>query len=82
MTSRFLLIGLGALIGFSPLSAIAQSDAPAQSMQVAQATTTTAASATPRGSYKRHTRNQGNLSRERARAAAEHKRMMRHGPTN
>jgi hypothetical protein len=82
MTKKLLAITLGALIGLSPLAAIAQSDAPAQPMQVAQAASGAATSATPRGSHNRQMRARGNLSRERARAAAEHKRMMRHTGTN
>jgi hypothetical protein len=79
MKKMFVATSLGALVAFSPLAAMAQSAAPAQAEQVAQVDT--AAPATPRGSHRRHLRNQGNLSRERARASAEHMRMMRHAPT-
>ncbi len=78
MKTTLVAMSLGALVALSPLYAMAQSAAPAQAEQVAQADT--AASATPRGSHRRHLRNQGNLSRERARASAEHMRMMRHAP--
>jgi hypothetical protein len=79
MKKMFVATSLGALVAFSPLTAMAQSAAPAQAEQVAQADTT--APVTPRGSHRRHLRDQGNLSRERARASAEHMRMMRHAPT-
>ena len=69
-------ITFGALVAFSPLAAMAQSAAPTQGEQVAQADT--AAPATPRGSHSRHMRSQRNLSRERARASAEHMRTRHH----
>lgn len=75
----FAAIGLGVVIALSPLAAMAQTEGPAQTEQLAQAAPA-AAPATPRGSHRRHLRNQGNLSRERARASAEHMRMMRHAP--
>ena len=80
MMNRFAAISVGAVIALSPLAVEAQSVKPAQFEQVAQADTT-AAPATPRGSHKRHLRNQGNSSRERTRASAEHRRMMRQAPT-
>jgi hypothetical protein len=80
MKKTFVTISLGAIIVFSPLGAMAQSDGLAQPEQVAQAAPA-AAPETPRGSHRRHLRNQGNLSRERARASAEHMRTMRHAPT-
>jgi hypothetical protein len=79
MKTRFLAISLGALIGLSPLVAVAQSEGSAEPMQVAQASTS-AAPTTSRGSHRRHVRNQRNRSRERARASAEHKRTMREAP--
>jgi hypothetical protein len=78
MKTTLVAMSLGALVALSPLYAMAQSAGPAQAEQVAQADT--AAPATPRGSHRRHLRSQGNQSRERARASAEHMRMMRHAP--
>jgi hypothetical protein len=57
MMNRFAAISVGAVIALSPLAVEAQSVEPAQFEQVAQADTT-AAPATPRGSHKRHLRNQ------------------------
>jgi hypothetical protein len=80
MMNTFVAIAFGAVIVFSPLAAMAQSEGPAEPEQVAQAAPA-AAPETPRGSHRRHLRSQGNLSRERARASAEHMRTMRHAPT-
>jgi hypothetical protein len=79
MMNRFAAISAGAVIALSPLAVEAQSVTPAQLEQVAQADTT-AAPATPRGSHRRHLRNKGNTSRERARSGAEHRRMTRQAP--
>jgi hypothetical protein len=61
MIKTFVAIGLGAVIAFSPLAAMAQS-----------------AHAAGGGSYNKHMRHSRNLSRERARAGAEHARAARH----
>jgi hypothetical protein len=71
---RFLaMIGVGAIMAFSPLVAVAQSDN--QPMQVAQASTPSA-HAGGGGSHSRHQRHRANQSKERARASAEHMRKM------
>ena len=82
MKNSFVAIGLGAVIVFSPLAAMAQSEGPAQPEQVAQAASasTGTAHAGGGGSHRRHLRHSGNTSRDRARASAEHMRMMRHAP--
>jgi hypothetical protein len=67
MIKTFVAIGLGAVIVFSPLAAMAQS-------------TSGTAHAGGGGSHRSHMRHSGNMSRERARASAEHMRMMRHAP--
>ena len=71
MLKTIALIGLGAAIAF-PLPAIAQtyqSAAPAASAPAATA---------PTGSHRSQMRHRANLSKERARASAEHMRNMRH----
>jgi hypothetical protein len=82
MLRTFVAISLGAVIGFSPLAAVAQSEGPAQPEQVAQAApaATGTAHAAGGGSHRRHLRHRGNQSRERARASAEHMRQMRMAP--
>ncbi len=67
------LIGLivaGAAIACSPLGATAQTGQPA-------AASTHHATHTPTGSYRSQMRHRSNMSRERARAGAEHVRTMR-----
>ena len=82
MKNKFVAIGLGAVIVFSPLAAMAQSEGLAQPEQVAQAAPapTGTAHAAGRGSHSRHMRHRANTHKERARAGAEHMRMMRHAP--
>ena len=67
MKNSFVAIGLGAVIALAPLAALAQS-------------ATGTAHAGGGGSYRSHMRHSGNMSRERARASAEHMRTMRHAP--
>ena len=67
MKRTFVAIGLNAVIVFSPMAAMAQS-------------ATGTAHAGGGGSHRSHMRHSGNMSRERARASAEHMRMMRHAP--
>ena len=67
MKNTFVAIGLGAVIAFSPLAALAQS-------------ATGTAHAGGGGSHRSHLRHSANTSRERARASAEHVRTMRHAP--
>ena len=67
MIKTFVVIGLGAVIVFSPLAAMAQS-------------ATGPAHAGGGGSHSRHIRHSRNAHKERARAGAEHMRMMRHAP--
>lgn len=82
MANTFVVIGLGALVAFSPLAAMAQSEGPAQTEQLAQAApaATGTAHAAGGGSHRRHLRHRSNLSKERARAGAEHMRKMRMAP--
>jgi hypothetical protein len=82
MVKTFVGIGLGALIGLSPLAAMAQSDGSAQPMQVAQAApaATGSAHAAGGGSHRRHLRHRANTHKERARAGAEHMRQMHMAP--
>jgi hypothetical protein len=79
MLTKFVAIGLGAVIGLAPLAAVAQTE------QLAQAAPAAAPAATPAhaaggGSHRRHLRHRSNQSRERARAGAEHLRQMRTAP--
>jgi hypothetical protein len=67
MIKTFVAIGLGAVIVFAPLTAMAQS-------------TTGTAHAGGGGSHSRHMRYSRNAHKERARAGAEHVRHMRHAP--
>jgi hypothetical protein len=67
MMKTFAVLGLGAVIVFSPLAAVAQS-------------ATGSAHAGGGGSHSRHMRHSSNAHKERARAGAEHMRMMRHAP--
>ena len=67
MMKTFAVLGLGAVIVFSPLAAVAQS-------------ATGSAHAGGCGSHSRHMRHSSNAHKERARAGAEHMRMMRHAP--
>jgi hypothetical protein len=76
----FAAIGFGAVIAFSPLAAMAQSDGTPAPMQVAQATTGSPAHAGGGGSHSRHLRHRANTHKERARAGAEHMRQMRTAP--
>ena len=65
MLKMIALIGVGTAIAFTPLPTIAQ--------------TVPAASATaPTGSHSSQMRHRANMSKERARASAEHMRHMRH----
>ena len=74
MLKTIALIGLGtALLAFTPLPAIAQTDqsaAPAASAPAATAAT---------GSHKSQMRHRANMSKERARASV-HMRQMQHKP--
>ena len=67
MIKTFVVIGLGAIMVFAPLAAMAQSTAGT-------------AHAGGGGSHRSHMRHSGNMSRERARASAEHMRTIRHAP--
>jgi len=69
MVNRIVSIGLAVTLTFAPLAAIAQTNQPAA----------TSATAVPRtgagaGSNAARTRHRGTLSRQRARATAEHAR--------
>jgi hypothetical protein len=63
MLKTIALIGLGAAIAFTPLPTIAQ---------------TAPAATAPTGSHSSQMRHRANMSKERARASAEHMRHMRH----
>jgi hypothetical protein len=71
MLRTFAVVGLGAAIALSPLAALAQTAPPAASAEH-HATTHK-----PTGSYRSQMRHTRNTSKERARAGAEHMRMMR-----
>ena len=75
MTNKLAAIGLGAVIAFAPLAALAQTE------QLAQAATTEAApaAAAPTSSKARH-RHRHNQSKQRARAGAHHMHKMRTTP--
>jgi hypothetical protein len=75
MVNKFAAIGVSAVIAFSPLAALADTN-----QQLAQAAPTTGANSTaaPTGSHRSQMRHRSNLSKERARASAEHMRKMRH----
>ena len=77
MKRTFVTICLGALVALSPLAAMAQSEGSPQPLQVAQAGTAHAGGG---GSHSRQMRHRANTHKERARAGAEHMRMMRHAP--
>jgi hypothetical protein len=66
MIKTFVAIGLGAVIVCAPLAAMAQSAAGT-------------AHAAGGGSHSRHLRHSRNAHKERARAGAEHMRVMRQG---
>jgi hypothetical protein len=76
MLNRFAAIGLGAVIALSPLAALAQTDQ--QLAQAAPAAGAPGATPAPSGSHRSQMRNRANTHKERARASAEHMRMMRH----
>jgi hypothetical protein len=68
MLDKLAVIGLSAVIALSPLAAVAETYP-----QLAQAAAAT-------GSYGSQMRHRNNLSKEHARASAEHMRKMRHAP--
>jgi hypothetical protein len=70
MLNKLAAIGLSAVIALSPLAAVAETYP-----QLAQA-----AAAAATGSYGSQMRHRSNLSKEHARASAEHMRKMRHAP--
>ena len=73
-TNPIAALALGAAVILSPLAAFAQAD------QLAQAAPAAGASApTHSMSHRSYLRHRGNMSRERARASAEHMRKMRQG---
>lgn len=79
--NRFVAISLGALLGLSPLAAMAQSDGSAQPMRLAQAAPApSSAHAGGGGSHSRHLRHSRSTHKDRARAGAEHMRQMRTAP--
>jgi hypothetical protein len=77
MVNKLTAIGLSAVIALSPCVALAGTD-----QQLAQAAPAAGASPTPAptGSHKSQMRHRSNMSKERARASAEHMRKMRHTP--
>ena len=72
MLSKIALLGVGAALALAPLSAFAQSTAPA-----APGASATPAAA-PSGTHRSQMQHRNNISREGARASAEHMRHMRH----
>jgi hypothetical protein len=78
MLNKFAAIALGAVIALSPLAAFAETDQ--QLAQAAPAATGTSSATAPSGSFKSQMRHRSNMSKERARASAEHMRKMRHTP--
>ena len=78
MIRTFVVMGLGAVIVFTPLAATAQSE-PEQVAQATPAATGTA-HAGGGGSHRRHIRHSRNAHKERARAGAEYMRQMRTAP--
>jgi hypothetical protein len=75
MLTKFVAIGLGAVIALSPLAAFAETGE--QLAQAAPAATGTSTAAAPTGSYKSEMRRRSNTSKDRARASAHHMRQMR-----
>jgi hypothetical protein len=73
MVTKLAAIGLTAVIALSPLAALAQTDQAAPAGGASSATA-------PTGTHKSQMRQRSNLSKERARASAEHMRKMRHTP--
>ncbi len=76
MVKRFAAIGLAAIIALSPLAALAETDQLAQAAPAAGA----APAPAPTGSYKSQMRHRSNMSKQRARAGAQHMRTMRITP--
>jgi hypothetical protein len=80
MINKFVAIGLGAVIAFAPLAAVAQE----QVAQAAPAATPDTSMASPTtghmGSHRGHVRRKGNTAGHRARASAHHQHMMRTAP--
>lgn len=77
MLKIFALIGLGATVAFAPPPAFAQTN-PSRAEGAATSPSLHHPSAhRPSGSYRSEMRHRHNTSKERARASAEHVRMMR-----
>lgn len=70
MFKTFAAIGLGAAVALTPLAALAQNTPP-------PATSHYQAAHKPTGSYRSEMRKRHSSSKDRARAGAEHMRMMR-----
>jgi hypothetical protein len=76
VTNTIAAFGLGAVVALSPLAAFGETLLLAQA---APASGATSAAPTHSMSHRSHLRHRSNLSKERARASAEHMRKMRQG---
>ena len=74
MRKTIVMFGLGVVIAFSPLAALAQTDQGASAPSAAAAKP-----AGHSGSHRSYLRQRSNSHKERARASAEHIRKMRTG---
>jgi hypothetical protein len=81
MVNKFVAIGLGAVIAFAPLAAVAQTEQLAQAAPAATPDTSMASPAAKHtGSHRGHIRRKGNTAGHRARASAHHMHKMRTTP--
>lgn len=76
MPNKIVCLGLGAVIALAALPALAQTNQSAAPAPSSASLTLAEASS---GSYKSQMRHRSNMSKERARASAEHMRHLRHG---
>ena len=74
MLKTIALMGVGAVVAFTSLPAIAQTYQPAAPAASAPSATT------PTGSHRSQMRHRANVSKERARASAHHMRHLKHKP--
>ena len=78
MLNKIALLGVGAVLALAPLSALAQTD---QSTAPAAPGASATRAAAPSGTHRSQMRHRNNISRERARASAEHMRHMNKSAT-
>ena len=74
MLKTIALMGLGAVLSFASLPAIAQTD------QSTAPVASAPAAAAPTGSHRSQMRRRANMRKERARASDHHMRQMQHKP--